>query len=735
MATIEQLEKALIAADKAGAADDARVLAAEIVRMRSQGGAPAAPEKPLAQQADEAIRQAPRQVGLFARSTLEGAPAILDTLASPFRAATEIATGRRVTTASGEGGYGSKLADLIGLPTAQTSNERAVAEGVRGGMSAATGAGVAQAGARVLQGATSATPTAARNVLEMLAANPGTQVAAGTSGGLAGGSVREAGGGAGEQFVASLAGGVAGGVAANKLAGAADAAKRALAPKSVQIQQADREIALTLERQGVDWSQLPERIKQPMREEAAQALATGGRLNPDALRRLLVFQRTGATPTVGMLTQDPGQITREMNLAKTGANSTDASLQRLPGLQNTNTARLLQNLDDAGAANAPGAYEAGRRVIGSLDAQAARAKSEIDALYGAARDTAGRSADLDPYAFTKRANELLDEALLGSKLPPDVANVMNWIAAGKKPVGMHGSVPMPFNVDIAEQLKTRIGDLQRSAQDGQVRKALSIVRQALDETPLRAAPQVNPGNLPAVPGTVPPSPAALGQESIDAFNTARAANRSWMQRVESNPALKAVVDGVEPDQFVQRYVIGRGATAADMRALSSELDPQALQSVKQYLVRYLRDAATGSTDDITKFSNAAYRRALRDLGDEKLSAFFAPAELQRLKDVGAAAKYMQAQPAGAAVNNSNSGALMLGRGLDWLDSVAGKLPLGGRDVIRGVVQGAQQTQVLSPRNALLMAADPASKPMRINPLLAAAAASPVPRRDDDRRKK
>jgi hypothetical protein len=283
---------------------------------------------------------------------------------------------------------------------------------------------------------------------------------------------------------------------------------------------------------------------------------------------------------------------------------------------------------------------------------------------------------------------------------------MNWIATGKKPVGMHGSVPMPFNVDIAEQLKTRIGDLQRSAQDGQVRKALGIVRQALDETPLRAAPQVNPGNLPAVPGTVPPSPAALGQESIDAFNKARAANRAWMQRVEANPALRAAVDGVEPDQFVQRFIIGKGATAADMRALRGELDPQAMQAVKQRLVRYLRDAATGSTDDITKFSNAAYRRALRDIGEEKLSVFFAPEELQRLRDVGDAAKYMQAQPAGSAVNNSNSGALMLGRGLDMLGRVAQKAPLGLRDVITGAVQGAQQTQVLRPSNALALRQQP-----------------------------
>ena len=57
---------------------------------------------------------------------------------------------------------------------------------------------------------------------------------------------------------------------------------------------------------------------------------------------------------------------------------------------------------------------------------------------------------------------------------------------------------------------------------------------------------------------MPPSPTNAGQESIDAFNRARGANRAWMQRLERNPALAAVVDGVEtPDTADRTYVTGR----------------------------------------------------------------------------------------------------------------------------------------------------------------------------------
>jgi hypothetical protein len=326
---------------------------------------------------------------------------------------------------------------------------------------------------------------------------------------------------------------------------------------------------------------------------------------------------------------------------------------------------------------------------------------------------------LEGGTFTTRANQLLDEANVGSFLPTDIANKMNAIAGGK----------YPLTVDVAEQLKTSIGNIQRASADGNVRRALGIVRTALDEAPLQGSARANPGNMPAVAGTVPPSVSA-GQESIDAFNAARSANRAWMQRVEANPALRAVVDGVEPDQFVQRFVIGKGATAADVQSLRNELDPAAAASMRDYLVRHLRDAATNSTDDITKFSGAAYRKALGNLG-EKVNVFFTPEEVQHLRDLGDAAKYMQAQPAGSAVNNSNSGALLIGKGLDMLSSAA-KLPMNAaKAVLSGTLQGYQQGQALAPRNALQTLAAP--KPgLRVNPLLAAVAPSEVRSKDDRR---
>lgn len=681
-----------------------------------------AQDKSIAVKVGDALSDIPRQVGLTGRYLVKSAAAIpamlTDAVTGPYNSIANLV--------AGEGnGYRFKaqmpaldaVMTRAGVPEPADANERVIGDIA----TTAGGAGTMVAGAA--KAAANAAPGVARNALAALSARPGVQLAGAAGAGGAGGAVREAGGGPGAQFLAALGGGVAAGSAAAAVPGAVSAATRAASRfMPQQMQAVDQQISLTLQRSGIDWAQVPERIKQGMRQDVADALNTGQPLNADALRRLLVFRSTGTTPTVGMLTQDPGLISREMNLAKAGANSTDQALQRLPAIQNANAAQLLRRLDESGAAGAPDAMTAGGNAIASLAGNLTSAEARRNALYAAARDTSGRSAPLDGATFTRLANERLAQAL-APKLGSEVDGILNDIATGRT----------PLTVEYAEQLKTALGRKAAAAQgtQGDLAHAYGIVRRALDETPLQPAPQVNPGNLPAVPGTVPASPAVVGQESIDAFNAARAAHRALMQRIESNPALRAVHDGVQPDQFVSRFVVGKGASANDVAALAGELSPAARESMRQYLVRYLRDAATNSTDDVTKFSSAAYSRAFRGIAD-KMPAFFNQEEMQALRDVGRAATYMQAQPVGSAVNNSNSGALLIGKGVDLLSSITGKLPLGLKDTINGTLQGYQQRQALTPANALaLKAAD--SSP-RVNPLLAATIAAPVQAREDNRRK-
>lgn len=672
-----------------------------------------AKQEPAAVNAGQTLRGIPRQVGLTVRHGIEGLGQVLDIGSEPIRAIINPAM-RAVggpQAASSTSQMARSFADTVGLPKPETATERVVGDASRMVAGAGGMAGLAGRGAAI------AAPGLLKQGLGVMAANPGVQATGAATAGLSGGSVREAGGGPWEQFGASLLGGVAGGVAANGLVNAAGnaarAVKNAFTPRAVELQRADQQISLTMKNAGIDWAQVPERLRQGMREEVAAAMSSGQPLNDAAMRRLYVFQQAGVKPTVGQLTQDPGMITREANLSKIGANSADPKLQQLPALQNTNVNALLRQLDEAGAARAPNMMGAGSTAINSLDRVRAGNKAQIDSLYGAARGTDGKSLPLEGGTFTRRANELIDEAMSGDSLPKAVQDRMNAIARGE----------YPLTVASAEAFKTRIGKLQRASSDGNARNALGLVRQALDETPLLGSMKgANPGNLPAVPGTVPPSTAAAGEEAVKAFNAARNANRQWMQRVENNPALKAVVDGVEPDQFVSKFIVGKGAAASHVESLAAELDAPAREAIKTYLVRHLKDAATNNTDDIAKFSNSAYRTALRDIGYDKLAIFFSKEELAKLKNIGEAAKYMQAQPAGSAVNNSNSGALVVGRGLDLLSSAAAKAPLGMDRALTGVINGFQQRQVMAPRNALSLPV-PTQSAAPMNPLLAAVIAA------------
>lgn len=656
-------------------------------------------EAPAAVQAGSALNEIPRQVGLTARYALEGVPQALEIVTEPVRqyitdpiarkfskpGVSDIIKGTTRAEGTPLGKMGSQLADAIGLPKPQGANERVIGDATR----LLAGAGGLGGLGRVASGA----PGMAGKVGEFFAANPATQLTSAAGAGLASGASREAGGSPLVQAGTGLLGGLAAPTALNAGTSTVRAVGNRMRPS--QVQQVDNRINFTLQRTGFDWSGVDERTKQAVRADVAKALSIGDDLDATALRRLVDFRSVGAAPTRGTLTLDPVQITREKNLAKTAANSTDVGLQSLPRIENQNNRVLIDRLNESGAARAPDPYEGGSRVISALQRDIDRSRANIGGLYSQARDSSGRSAQLDGAQFTQRANQLLQENLAG-KLPAQIEKAMNDIAMGRR----------PLTVDHAEQLKTVIARIQRGSTDGNERYSLGLIRQALDEAPLRDAPQVNSGNLPAVPGTVPPSPSVLGQESIDAFNAARSANRQFMGRVEETPALEAVMNGAQPDQFIQQFVLN--GTARDVRNLRNSIDGDAetVNTIRASIADHLkRSALSGADDETGNFSQSNYNKALRQIGNQKLSIFFSPEEINRLRAVGRVASYTQFQPRGSAVNNSNSGALVLGAGLDFLSRWAPKVPV-FNDTITGLLNGHLQRRATSVAPGLLNQSGP-----------------------------
>jgi hypothetical protein len=198
MATIQELEQALIRADAAGDMDAARKLAAAVQQAR-QGIAPAqeaAPSQPP--QSGGFFNDVSRQVGLTARYGIEGVANTVGLVTDPLTNAINSMGGNAASTSQ----LGVRAADALGLPQPQGQLENIVGSGARAmaGAVPMIGAGQMMAGA-----AGPITQAVGRG----LSADAMGQVAAGAGGATAAQAVQESGGGAGAQLAASLVGSLA----------------------------------------------------------------------------------------------------------------------------------------------------------------------------------------------------------------------------------------------------------------------------------------------------------------------------------------------------------------------------------------------------------------------------------------------------------------------------------------------------------------------------------------------
>lgn len=573
-----------------------------------------------------------RQLGLTARYGLEGVGNVVGIGSEPIRSLLSMGGLQTPSAAATFSG----LADRLGLPSPETGQERVVGDVARTMASAGGTLGAASLAARGGTGL-------AQQAGQLFAQQPAQQLAAAAGSGAAGGSAREAGWSPAGQFIAALGGGITGPALVNAGRGTAEAVRRAAAPR--QAPSLDLRIESTLADYGIDWNALGAGVKAQMRRDVGNALMRGENLDDLAMMRLASFrQLRGVTPTRAVLTRDAVDFTREKNLAKVGANSSDATLQQLAQLENANNRALIQNLADISPP--VDRYAGGSRVIQGLQQRVNAANATRNRLYETARASAGRDVPLDGAAFSQRVNAALDERMLGSALPQSVIDRINQISTGQ----------FPLTVSTAEQLKSRLGEMTAKS-EGSARMALRVVREALDDAPLRVDRPIpnTPSGAPGLPG-----PAPLGEQAISAFNRARRFNRAFERTSEASPALAAVRDGAEPDRFIQQYITGNQSTAADWRRLATSLrgDPGAREAVRGSVIEHLRSKALGgAADDVGRFDHGRFNQALNAIGAAKLRSFFDPQEIEQLQAVGRVASYLQAQPVGAAVNNSNTAAM------------------------------------------------------------------------------
>ena len=294
---------------------------------------------------------------------------------------------------------------------------------------------------------------------------------------------------------------------------------------------------------------------------------------------------------------------------------------------NEQNGQLVENLGLIRDKAAPDVYgtkkiENSQGIIDSYKEINSKLENGITADYQALRDAAGGQFPVDAPQLLKNVETKLKKELLSNEAPSGQFSELKRLA---------DSNAMTFEDYLS--LRRNLGDVARTNADGNTRKAASYMIEELEKLPLQKE-------------------AAALKPLAD---KARSSARSRFQMLEKDPAMKAAVeDSVPADKFIDKFVVNGVNKNINTMVENLGRDSPAHQHMAAGTINWLTDKA-GIVDGNGNFSQAGYNKALKKLDDvQNVNAIFNQEAASQLKTLGNVARYTQAQPRGAFVNNSNT---------------------------------------------------------------------------------
>lgn len=381
------------------------------------------------------------------------------------------------------------------------------------------------------------------------------------------------------------------------------------------------EIKASLARDDIDVGQIPKAVMDKLTGEVQQALKQGKKLDAPALLRKMDFDRAGIKPTLGQLTRDPSQFTQERNMR--GIQGVGEPLANRFNEQATAiTGKFRQ-----ATGGAPDNFTAGQSLIESLKAKDEQMVSGVRAAYKAFKDSTGKDLDVPLTGLAQDYAKTLRD--FGQTIPGAVRGQFEELGL------LTGKQLKTLSIDDAEGL-IKVINKNYNPMD----KAQSA---ALDE--LRGAVQRSITDV-ADSG---------GGEAAKLAQAARAAAAKRFGTIDSTPALKAAINSAEPDDFVKKFVVN--GKVREINALAQLVGPEGQNTMRQQMMRHLQNKAFGANAaGDGAGSQASLNAELNSIGRNKLAALLGPEATDDLFSLGRVMAYIQQQPAGSAVNNSNTGA-------------------------------------------------------------------------------
>lgn len=450
----------------------------------------------------------------------------------------------------------------------------------------------------------------------------------------------------------AMAGG-AFGAAAKPIGAVLGAGLRKLVPEKAAALEAEgatangiKMLVKDLEDAGVAPENIPRETLDWVGSQLREAYRQGKEIDPAALLRKHDFELLGIQPLRGQITREAAQYAQERNLRGV-----------MPAIQErlTEQNRTLQDIFGKPASKAQEAYQAGNVLMGELGAQEAAASKRVSELYKQARQSAGKDLEVPMGGLANDYMTVLDE--FGDKVPSGVRNQF-------KKFGLEGEKQTKlFTLEEADKLGKVIN--ANVSNDLATNTALGRLRNAVKDSVMNIA------------------------EDGGVFGPAVKAAKQRFQMLEKIPAMGAVqAKTAIPDNFVNKYVI-KSDTDSVKRLAETLRDTPAFDQAKAQMAEDIRRAAFG--EGIT--SDAAIRpemlaKKLRELGSEKMSAFFNPNEMQRYEAAVRVANYIEKHPNAAPVNTSNTlvASLMQSPVGKLVGKAASKLP--GADIAVGLANAA-----------------------------------------------
>lgn len=407
--------------------------------------------------------------------------------------------------------------------------------------------------------------------------------------------------------------------------------------QALQQSEIDAAVDSALQGTGQTAADLSPQMLQGLRDEVSKAFSSGQKLDAAALLRKKDFEAAGIDPLLGQITRDPMQFAQELNLRGL-AGVGDPIAARLNG-----QALALKNGVGQYAGDAAEAFKAGDQLSTSLKGIDESMRQRVTGLYQAARNDAGKDLDVPLQGLAQDYAQILQD--FGDKVPSGVRNNLN--ALGLDPLNPSNQKKL-FTIEDADKLLKVINQNDPGMADKPMSTALRSLRNAVKNAVLSAD---------ATGGPFKPA--------VDA-----AAQRFRLH--EAIPSLEAAANGTTAaDDFVKRFVInGKVNDVQGMGKLLASVDKDAYNQARSQLGADLQRAAFGENMAGDKgFAQERFNKRLRELGTDKLAAFFSPEEIANLKTLGRVGSYITSQPAGSAVNNSNTASALF--------NLATKLPGGG----------------------------------------------------------